>query len=229
LAVAASIGLVAFANIEAAATTMGKREFTCPIGGKTFTALVVNSNTYWGRRLDLKPIAPTPSSVPWPLPVCPDNGFVMFKRHFSEAELGTLTPIVLSDEYQKLRTQNTAYFMLAYLQARTGADDEKLANLYLTASWEAESTRPEVVGRYRALALEKFQAVLGRDRIWAVVLLAGELERLLGRFDAAEARLAAVPAEALDANQSKWLEQIRKHVRSRNSEAQEFVYGKRPN
>jgi hypothetical protein len=48
------------------------------------------------------------------------------------------------------------------------------------------------------------------------VLVAAELERLLDRFEAAEARLTGVAA-------SRRLEQIRKHAQSRNSEPQVFA------
>jgi hypothetical protein len=72
------------------------------------------------------------------------------------------------------------------------------------------------VSRYRALPLEKLEAALDRGLQGLPVLVAAELERLLGRFEAAEARLAGVAA-------SRRLEQIRKHAQSRNSEPQVFA------
>ena len=81
---------------------------------------------------------------------------------------------------------------------------------------------PQITARYRELALKKLDAALSRDQQWGSVLLAAELERLLGRFDAVEARLAAVPSGALDGVQAKALEQIRKHAQSRNVEPQVF-------
>src|SRR5262245_20026034 len=85
-ALAISIGFLAIGSTHTAATTFLKVELTCPIGGQKFKATIVTSNTFWGRRLDLKPVAPTPSSVPRLLPVCPENGFVMYKREFSDEE-----------------------------------------------------------------------------------------------------------------------------------------------
>jgi hypothetical protein len=222
-ALAISIGFLALGGIQTAATTFLKVEFACPIGGQKFKATIVTSNTFWGRRLDLKPVAPTPSSVPGLLPVCPENGFVMYKREFSDEELSKLASIVLSEGYQKARAENTSYFLVAYMHAQMGADDRVLASLYLEASWEAEPERPELVTRYRSLALEKLDVVLGRGQTWGDVLLAAELERLLNRFDAAGARLAAVPNGVLDEGQSKMLEQIRNHAQNRNSEPQPFV------
>ena len=212
-----SIGLFALGSISAAATTLQEQEFTCPIGGQTFKATIVASSTFFGQRLDLKPIAPMPSSL---LPVCPANGFVMYKTNFSGEELSKLTPMVLSDEFQLKRAENTSDFMVAYMRERMGADDEEVGLLYLQASWEAETERPLLVSRYRSLALEKLQLALGRDRRWRIVLLAAELERLLGQLDAVEARLAAVPRGALNEGQSMALEQIRKHAQDRNAEPQ---------
>jgi hypothetical protein len=220
---AVAIGLLSSLGVQAAATTFREGEFTCPIGGQKFKAMFVASNTYWSRRLDLKPIAPTPESVPSPLPVCPDNGFVMYKADFSTEELNTLTPIVLSDEYRRERAGNVSYFMVAYMHERMGASDEEIAMLYLQASWEAEMRSPQLVGRYRSLSLERLERVLERDQRWEIALLAAELQRLLARFDAVEARLAAIPAGVLDEGRSKVFEQIRKHTQSRNSEPQRFV------
>src|SRR5262245_40618932 len=86
---AVAIGLLALSAVSAAATTFGDEEFTCPIGGQTFTATVFSSTFSVGQRLDLKPIGgPLLSML---LPVCPDNGFVMYKMKFSDEEVRTLT------------------------------------------------------------------------------------------------------------------------------------------
>jgi hypothetical protein len=155
--------------------------------------------------------------------VCPDNGFVIYKADFSDEEISKLTRIVLSEDYQRSRAENTSYYMVAHMRERLGADDAEIARLYLAASWEAELLKPQITARYRKLALEKLDAALSRNQQWGSVLLAAELERLLGRFDAVEARLVAVPSGALDGVQAKALEQIRKHAQSRNAEPQVFV------
>jgi hypothetical protein len=215
-----SMALLALGSVPAAATTIDEREFTCPIGGQKFKATVVSSTFFAGTRLDLKPATLMPSSI---LPVCPDNGFVLYKADFSPEELSKLAPIVLSEGYQRERPENTTYFMVAYLHERMGADDAKIGLLYLQASWEAEFKGPPLVSRYRSLALDKLQLALRRDRRWETVLIAAELERLLGRFDAAVARLAAVPRGALDESQSMALEQILKHAQDRNAAPQPFA------
>jgi hypothetical protein len=220
-AVTVSISLLILGGPYAMATTFLEQEFTCPIGGQTFKATIVASSTFFGQRLDLKPIAPMPSSL---LPVCPEDGFVMYKSKFSDEELSKLAPIVLSAEYQRERAENTSYFMVAYMHERMGADDEKVGMLYLQASWEAETERPQLVSRYRSLALEKLQLVLGQNPRSDVVLVVAELERLLGRFDVVETRLAAVPSGTLNEGQSMVLEQIRKHAQSRNAEPQPFAF-----
>ena len=216
----ASFGLLALGSMPATATTLTEMEFTCPIGGQKFKATVVSSTFHLGIRLDLKSATLMPDLM---LPVCPENGFVMYESKFSDDELGKLTPIVLSGEYQGLRAQNTSYFMVAYMQERIGVGDDEIAYRYLQASWEAEARGPQLTERYRRLALEKLEAALARGRKWELVLIAAELERLLGRFDAAEARLAGVPGGDLDAVQLKVLAQIRKHAQARNGEPQVFA------
>ena len=120
--------------------------------------------------------------------------------------------------------------MVAYLRERTGATDIELANLYLKASWEAEDLKRELVDQYRVLALTHFDRFLqgqthGSKGWWSIVLLAAELERLTGRFDAAQARLNALPLDELkpDAVEREVAAQIKAHVAARDSAPHEFA------
>ena len=204
---------------------------TCPIGGKKFTAPVISAYVIDAVRLDLKPLGAL--IAPNPLPVCPDNGFVVYKKQFSKAEIAAIRPIVLSADYRRLRRGPTDYYMAAYVKERVGADDYDLGQTYLQASWEAERERPDLVDHYRALALEKLDAFLKKnashsEQWWTASLLVGDLERMLGNFDAAEARLKSLPYEEAKATLgprgdalTKAADQVRLHALARNA-APEF-------
>ena len=205
---------------------------SCPIDGKTFTAPAISAYVIRAVRLDLKPLGAL--IAPNPLPVCPENGFVVYKKEFTPAEIAAIKPIVLSPDYRQLRDDHTDYYMAAYVKERVGADDYDIGQTYLQASWEAERDRPQsVVYHYRSLALGKPDAFLKQDHSrseqwWTASLLVGELERMLGHFDAAEARLKALPYKQAKATLgekgaalARAAEQIRLHARSRNA-APEF-------
>lgn len=212
-----------FLTASAFALTFREADFVCPIDGKAFKARVVGSYSQFGMRLDLKPLGAL--IAPIPMPVCPDNGFVMFKENFSDAEIAKLKPIVLGDGYRSARQQHTDHYMTAYLRERLGADDLELAHLYLKASWEAETRgAPALVEQYRLLALHWFESLLKKDtsrspQWWSAVIVGAELERLLGRFDEAEKRLSDLPVAELDANSvlHKVIQQIRTHAQNHNA------------
>jgi hypothetical protein len=176
-----------------------------------------------GMRLDFKPIGAL--ITPYPYPVCPGNGFVMYQDVFSEIEINAIRPIVLSDEYRLLRAQNTDYFMVAYVKQRTGADSYEVGSAYLRASWEAERVAPDLVGRYRELALQAFDTFLRikparTESWWTAAVLAAELERLLGQFNAVALRTSALPLAEMGASHPDLkavLDQIQKHAQQLNA------------
>ncbi|MEA2903638.1 MAG: hypothetical protein QOI12_1025 [Alphaproteobacteria bacterium] len=185
-------------TLGAKALLLGEVQVTCPIDGKSFKTAVIAGFVLHGVRLDLKPLGSL--IAPNPFPVCPENGFVMYRSQFSDAEVAAIKPIVLTDEFRKQRAKHTDYYMAAYVKERLGGDDYDLAQTYLQASWEAERDKPQLTVLYRTLALERFEAFLQHDASksehwWTASMLAGELERLLGRFEAVEARFRDLPFE----------------------------------
>lgn len=230
IAAVVGLGLGGFLGLwaeGAQALTFFDTEVTCPIDGKTFKTKAVGSYTQFGMRLDLKPVGAL--VAPIPLPVCPENGFVVYQEKFSDDELVKLEAIVLTDAYRQLSRQHTSRYMVAYMQERMGADDYKLAHLYLQASWEAEGHERPLLDQYRALSLEKFDALLKRDNSrssnwWTAAVMSAELERLLGRFDGVERRIAALPLAELEGNATpnggailNFVEQIRAHAKNANA------------
>lgn len=222
--IVAAIGVSSVLSAQTAmATTSYQMEVTCPIDGHQFTATLMGSYFQSGMRLDFKPIGS--SVTPYPYPVCPGNGFVMYQDSFSDGELNTIKAIVLSDEYRHLRANNTDYFMVAYVKQRLGASPYELGSTYLRASWEAERVAPELVDRYRMLALQELDTSLHGKRShtedwWTAAVLAAELERLLGQFKAVELRVSGLPLAELGAAHPGLrtvLDQVRMHALRRNS------------
>ena len=215
-------------NQSATANTSYQTTVTCPIDGQPFKTIMVGSYFQSGMRLDFKPIGAL--VTPYPYPVCPGNGFVMYQNMFSDEELNAIRPIVLSDEYRRLRAENTDYFMIAYVKQRMGANQYDLGNTYLRASWEAEASAPARIDKYRELALQAFDNFLSGKLIrteewWTATVLASEMDRLLGNFKAVELRISFLPLAELAATYpglSAMLDQIRMHALQRNSAPQQL-------
>jgi hypothetical protein len=207
------------------AVTRYKLQMTCPIDGKPFIATMMSSFYQRGMRLDSKPLGSL--VAPYPYPVCPGNGFVMYQNDFTEGELRAIKAIVLTDEYRQLRSAHMDYYMVAYVKERMGANDYDLGNLYLRASWEAEGEKAQLAHQYQAFAIEKYDAFLkhepsGSQEWWAASVLAAELYRLVGHFDVVETRLKSLPP-APNATLVQVIDQIRSHARNHNAIQEEFL------
>ena len=173
---------------------------TCPIGGAEFTYTSTLSMSIMGRRLDMKAATSAPW-VKWPL-ICPDNGFPIFKRHFSDDEIETLGAIVHGDAFQRARQANVPSYMLYFIRKALGETDYALANALLVAIWDAEEEAPELFVAYMRQAIAHYDAFLDGhdardDEWWTAQILAANFDRKLGNFDAALARLAKLPVSAL--------------------------------
>jgi hypothetical protein len=164
--------------------------------------------------------------APYPFPVCPENGFVVYESDFSVAELAAIKAIVLTDEYRRSRNEHTDYYMIAYVKARLGGNSYELGNMYLRASWEAELDKPALVEQYRILAVESFDAYVkeepghGEDW-WVASVVATELDRLLGNFGAVNARLKRLPPAPND-NLMMVIDQIRSHALNHSANPEDF-------
>ena len=186
-------GLTATAAL---ASTCHEVDVTCPIDGQVVKTREAKSGTKLGNYLDMKPYGPMPA--PWPIARCPGNGFVIYKPVFSSEELQRFRAYVATDEYRALLRPHSNYYLAARLQIHNGEPPRQVAYTLLKASWEAEGT--ELYPRYAREALEMFGKALAGpfDNEQGAVtaeLLAGELERRLGMFDAARARFERLRRE----------------------------------
>jgi hypothetical protein len=207
------------------ALTMGEREYECPLGGQKFTAISVNSYTQFGKRLDLKPFGTF--IAPIPLPICPENGFIIYKQDFSEEEVEIIKPFILSSEYQTLRRNNTGHYLLAKVFEYQKEDIEEIAYSYLQASWETERERTRYV-KYLGLAIEAYQRVLEKKSItqeteFTARFLLVELNRLRGNFDLAKSKLSDLLKHVeISGFKKKIIELERKLIKDENSVPQDI-------
>lgn len=187
--------------------TMSDQEFVCPIGKEVFHASEPVSGTMFGRELDLKPYGAI--AAPWPIPKCPSNGFVIFSRKISDADLNKLEPYVRSAEYVALKDTNTNYYLAAQLKRKLGASATEFANTMLQATWEAKDP-----SQYRQYATETLTAIdaaltqpdLEEQERLNLQFVAGELERRIGNFDAAKARFHRLITSGSDTD--AWTRQL---------------------
>ncbi|MBL8370853.1 MAG: hypothetical protein JNK28_05645 [Burkholderiaceae bacterium] len=182
----------ALMSVVVEAHTSYEADLVCPIGGEKFKAVLAGSGTSYGKFLDLKPYGPI--AAPWPLAKCPANGFVMFQDKFSDTELSRLETFVASTQYQELKKTHTNYYLAASLQRQIDAPLSQLASTLLQATWEAPGGLYSV---YAAEALEAYLALLKVEptdsKSWVTYqLIAGELERRLGKFEAAANRFSVL-------------------------------------
>ncbi len=181
--------LLSLASGPVRAHTMGEIQVKCPLCSHGFQATVDMSGTQFDMRLDLKPLGPIPA--PWKIPVCPQCGFVVFDEEPAAETAAKYEAIVQSDAYKALADRPT-YRRLGLLMAELGRDPYLVADTYLKASWQEEMA-PE---RYREdvdLALQYYDQWLEAtedkgEAWWTALVVCGDLERRLGRFDAARAR-----------------------------------------
>ena len=172
-------------SVGSNATTFSTETRTCPVGGEIYTTEVLMSYSIFERRLDLKPSG-TYGSNPALLIICP-NGFVDYKDSYSEEELIKLTELVNSKEYQRSRSGNNEYYLLAKILEHMGSGKLTTAWHYLNASWLAENNhnRSQYV-RYLNLSIKDMIEAKSEIEIgFAPRFLIAELNRLKGDFEEA--------------------------------------------
>lgn len=173
-------------TMSISASTVSKKEFYCPIDNEKFEAVVAMSGTSFGQRFDFKKLGPI--YQPWPVPVCPSNGFVLFKDTFTKNELDILKPFILSEVYQQQRQDNTNFYLASLMSRRLGDNGWPLIGLLLSATWEAEFKHSERLPSYQMeleIALTSLLKTMnpGEDEWFNAQLLLANSLRRRGEFD----------------------------------------------
>jgi hypothetical protein len=197
LILVAAVAALSFPAAGALAGAPVTETMTCPIGGGSFSFTTTGSYSTYGERPDGKPFGSW--TFPLAIPECPDNGLVLYKDYTPE-EIAKLEPLVASEAYQALRTEDTPYYRAYWLMKQMGVGPERALWALLQASWEAEG-KPELRKRYLAELAEASAVVPSRPQDLNWIGMEGRAInalRELGRFDEALARLDKVPLASLD-------------------------------
>lgn len=207
---------------EASATTFfEEEEVTCPIGGETFSMRPMASTSYWGQRPDGMRYGPNP--VP-SIPECPENGLLLFKD-FSDRELRLLAEAVASEEWERLRAEETQRYRQYWLLRVIDAPPLDVAAALLQATW-----LPDNRGGMRPRYMKEFVNFMATfpldDESFWLHLRAANALRDLGRFEEAAAiveQLASAPARPPRAGAQQlefvdeFLVELRKLIVERNA------------
>ena len=158
-----------------------EEDFICPAGGKAFTQILPDTGKAMGYMLDMQPYGAVVS--PLPLPICPDNGFVIYKDKFSAAEVNALLPLLEDSGFQKQPVHYRAFLMMQHLQEPL----PRQLRMPQEASWNGPDS-------YRQQALALLEQILRDDKLSVrarldYLLLKAEFERRIGQFDQASATL----------------------------------------
>jgi hypothetical protein len=192
--------------LPALGRTLGETKSVCPFSGLPFLAITENSGSQMCMRLDLKPVGFI--GAPPRVPICPDHRFPVYRTDWSKADIARLRPWVESDEFRILAANESPYFRIARIEERLAAPQQTVAWSYLAASWQVEDD-PERYRRYLELALARLGTHLATATSDSTQsgralsnlqanLVAAEIERRLGRFDAALDRLVPLDAAGND-------------------------------
>ncbi len=202
---------------------LAEKTVACPIGGKEFVIDSTTSLSVLGQRLDLKTLTSAPW-VKWP-PICPDNGFPVYRRNFSEDELERFRAIVFSEAFAGARETNLPSYMLYFVKRALGSDDYELGHALLVAIWDAEEQSVELYRQYMRLAISHFEAHLDAhteqdDPWWTAQILVANFERKLGNFDLALTRLDGLPTPPADSGIALYLDRIADFAGKHNADSQ---------
>lgn len=173
------------------------QKMKCAVGGEAFTHIGTASYSTWGSRPDGKPYGSW--SFPLAIPECPGNKLVMY-REFTPAEMGRLASLLDSAEYKALATHDSTYYRAAWLERALNPGSEAAIFLLFRASWQMDDNAERKAAYQREFA-ERSAAMPAKpeDIEWLFLeFRAANALREIGQFDAALARLRAIPRDGLD-------------------------------
>jgi hypothetical protein len=179
-----------FMGATAMAVNSLEQGFKCPLDGTEWRQRIETSANPHGLRTDLRQLGDVVD--PPTLPQCPKCRFPIFSDRLSEPVIERLQPFVAGADFQMLAPKNPSYFTLAQVQKFLRAPHRYIALSYLRASWQVEG-RDVACRRLLEKAHEHFLGAVAElrpgDRRFAdIVLLCGEVERRLEKWEEADAR-----------------------------------------
>ncbi|WAC46879.1 hypothetical protein OVA03_09125 [Asticcacaulis sp. SL142] len=187
---------ILIAPIQAEATTLVGKDFTCPIGGAKFEATVYGSWFGYGARPDGRPLGTSRGYVP--IPECPDNHLLLY-REFSAEDLKSLAKLIASDEYRHMTNTESPFYRAAWLEYQLNPSPVIYAQDLLRATWYVDND-PDKKTRYRDLFLKVAEPlpVSGEDTQSLILRLRVlNVYRETGQFERAHAGLKALPVKTM--------------------------------
>lgn len=171
-----------------------EQDFTCPFDSHSWRQRMETSASPKGMRLDLRQFGDV--IQPATLPQCPKCRAVLFMEKFDARTVDKLRPFVQGRDFQQAAEKYPSYYLLALIQEWTKAPPIFVGHSYLKASWQLEqkpNAMRQCLERAHANLAKAFASMKGGDAEFAnTALLLGELERRLGRFEAAKERFQAL-------------------------------------
>ncbi len=183
-------------------------EYTCPLGGEKFQALTLGTHSTFGAYLDFKPISYMDLAIP--LPVCPSNGFVLYKRDFTDEEISKIKVIIETQDYKNtFKEKNTSYYLFAKISKELKDPKVDLWGVLLKATWEAHSCgNSEKYKKYATEAIEAAKEELKTTKIqdqnyWFLSFTIPELYRRIGEFEQAKIWVQKIDLSNLQQGEEK--------------------------
>lgn len=205
------VALLVVSSLSARAHTGGQVDVICPLDGTNFSTWQDFSGTAFDARLDFKKEGPI--AQPWALAQCPKCRYPISEpeKALNFDEIARLKSIVSSPHFLSETKDSTAYYALAIIREELDREPLDIGWVYLCASWEVENNP----AKYRTMAekiilwYDKASKKLGSapDPIpdyFTACYLPIEINRRLGLFDEAEARIATFPPHTDQT--PKWLD-----------------------
>ena len=200
------LALAAVGISSAVADTYAPVEVPCPLGGRNARGVEIMSQSFFDRLLDGEPVGA--HGEPNPPPECPDNGFLVYKKTFSESELSHIKEYIFSETYQALWRQNApSFYRLAKTLEYQKIPIEDYYHYYLLALWEIPDRADNLYRHYARETIPAYLAALktleGKvgpfigQKIEAYMGLA-EFYRRIGNFEKAQEYLDQVIEDDAD-------------------------------
>ena len=171
---------------ETLAPQLQNETIVCPLNGQAFDFRFGRFSVARGVTLEMQPYGAP--DLPWPLPECPGNGFVVYKQAFSDAEIARLRLVLQQPGFDAQPVYARAYRMAQAL----GEPLPLQLRLLQMAAWRGGDA-------YRQQALPLLEQVLADNRQpertrLDYLLLQAEYLRRLGRFEQAQRSIDAAVA-----------------------------------
>jgi tetratricopeptide (TPR) repeat protein len=169
----------------------------CPLCHNQFDELEPISCYTAGQRLDLRLIGAV--SSPWPVPLCPTCGLVIYKaeKPFTPREARIVAEVMATQTYKAIPQCEQAYHRMALIFEALKKPADVVAYTWLQASWEVED-KVRVNRQFLGKSLQWYERFLAKqprspkasserskNRLMTAQLLKGELLRRLKKFQAA--------------------------------------------